>query len=290
MKSHHTWTVLLVAVLSLPRVSLAGGGDPATDEEYARRMAAEHTADSPTASGAATADPAAAVEETEVSYATVDGKPVRGFLARPAAGADKAPAIIVIHEWWGLNDNIRSMARRLAGEGYTALAVDLYAGRVAEDPQDARRYMGETMEQPGNAEDNLRQAYRYLTSELGASRAGVIGWCFGGGWSLRTALLLPTEIDATVIYYGRLVTDRDQLATLDAPVLGIFGGADQGIPVDTVRQFESALESLDKEASIHVYDGAGHAFANPSGTRYVAAAAEDAWKKTLDFFEENLQP
>jgi carboxymethylenebutenolidase len=196
--------------------------------------------------------------------------------------------VIVIQEGWGLNDNIRAMARRLAAEGYVALAVDLYEGQVAEESARARELMSAAMERAESLEDNLRQAHRYL-GEQGAESIGVIGWCFGGGWSLRTALLLPDEIDATVIYYGRLVTDSEQLAALESPILGLFGSEDQGIPLESVREFESVLESLGKDAAIHVYEGANHAFANPSGTRYNADAAEDAWKKTLEFFTANLK-
>ena len=100
---------------------------------------------------------------------------------------------------------------------------------------------------------------------------------------------MPGEIDAAAIYYGQLVTDRDRLAALDMPVLGIFGAEDQGIPVSQVRAFETALKELGKDAEIEVYEGAGHAFANPSGERYVASAAEDAWQKTLAFFDEHLR-
>ena len=259
------------------------------DTEYANRMTAEHAEDRPVASGAATPAPAAAVEEETIEYATVGDRVVSGFLARPAGMARGGPAVIVIQEWWGLNDNIRAMARRLAGEGYMALAVDLYAGEVADDPQRARELMMAAMEREGELEDNLRHAYRYLTEARGAAKIGTIGWCFGGGWSLRTALLHPDEVDATVIYYGRLVTDKEQLATLQMPVLGIFGAEDRGIPLENVREFEAALGELGKEAAIHVYEGADHAFANPSGTRYNKEAAEDAWSKTLAFLAKNLR-
>jgi len=268
--------------------ALVGCGSSEKDQ-YADRMATEHAHDDARPSGAATAAPAAPVEEQEVTYATLDGTGVRGFLARPADDAAGAPGILVIQEWWGLNDNIRAMASRLAGEGYVALAVDLYEGEVAEDPDRARELMSRAMGQEARLEDNLRQAYAYLVEEQGAERVGVIGWCFGGGWSLQTALMLPDEIDATVIYYGRLVTDRERLATLRMPILGFFGDLDQGIPVDQVHEFEAVLEDLGKDASITVYEGANHAFANPSGTRYVPEAAEDAWAKTLAFFDRNLR-
>ncbi len=117
----------------------------------------------------------------------------------------------------------------------------------------------------------------------------MVGWCFGGGWSLRTALLLGPEIDAAVIYYGRPVTEPDQLAPLQAPLLGHFGALDDGIPVDRVRELEAALAALGKEAAIHIYEEADHAFANPSGTRYNEAAAELAWERTLAFFDRHLR-
>jgi carboxymethylenebutenolidase len=149
--------------------------------------------------------------------------------------------------------------------------------------------MQTAMAQPGAILENLRQAHRFLVTELGAPRTGSIGWCFGGGWSLQTALALPGELDASVMYYGRVETDPARLATLETPLLGLFGSEDGGIPVDGVRAFERELGALHKPAEIRIYDGAGHAFANPSGTRYQPEAAEDAWRRTLDFFRKHLQ-
>jgi carboxymethylenebutenolidase len=278
----------LSLTLLLP-LAACGGTAGDSGDDYADRMATEHAGDEPVASPAAEAEPATPVSEAEVVYATVDGQEIHGFLARPE-GDEPVPGILVIHEWWGLNDNIRSMARQLAGQGYAALAVDLYNNQVAETPEQARALMQASMDQDAQLEDNVRQAHAYLADELGAPRVGVIGWCFGGGWSLRTALLLGDGIDAAVIYYGRLVTDPAELEALSAPLLGLFGADDQGIPVESVRAFEAALEGLGKPAEIHVYEGANHAFANPSGTRYNAAAAADAWTKTLAFFDQYLTP
>ncbi len=273
---------LLVTGLVLIFAAGCGGAD-----DYAERMAEEHADDAPVASPAAAAEPAAEVATERVVYAGEGEGEVRGFLARPA-GAEGAPGMIVIHEWWGLNENIESMARQLAGEGYLALAVDLYGGQVAADRDGARALMTAAMDDRARLEENLRQAYRYL-EEQGAAKVGSIGWCFGGGWSLETALLLPGELDAAVVYYGRVVTDRERLAALTTPVLGHFGSEDGGIPIDGVREFESLLQELGKDARIHVYDGADHAFANPSGTRYHAEAAEQAWARTLAFLEETLK-
>lgn len=292
MKSLTLWTLTLALVL-LPLAACTGGtatdepnGDSHTDEEYADAMAEEHAGETPTASGAAEGEPAREVASRGVVYATVDGQEIRGWLARPA-GVENAPGLIVIHEWWGLNENIRKMAEKLAGEGYTALAVDLYEGRAADSPEKARELVQSVNET--NAHENLRQAYAYLTEQAGAGDVGTIGWCFGGGWSLQTALLMPEKIDATVIYYGRLVTDKERLEPLGMPILGLFGAEDDGIPVSSVREFEQALEELGKDVEIHVYDGADHAFANPSGDRYDAAAAQKAWEETTDFLAAHLK-
>ncbi|HVG44045.1 MAG TPA: alpha/beta fold hydrolase, partial [Longimicrobium sp.] len=191
------------------------------------------------------------------------------------------------HEWWGLNDNIRMTARRLAGEGYRVLAVDMY-GRVATTPAEARSYMMEVMQNRPAGMQNLQAATEFLGTRMRAPKVGVIGWCFGGGWSLQTALQLPERIDAAAVYYGQPVTDRAQLARLDAPVAGFFGLRDQGIPADSVRKMEAELKSLGKTVDFHFYD-AGHGFANPSGQSYNAEAAADAWTRTLDLFARNLK-
>jgi len=280
------------ALLALVVLFAAAGCTPteqSDDAEYAARMAAEHRGDQPVAAAAAAAGDAAELETAAVAYASIDGGEVTGYLARPA-GSGPLPGLLVIQEWWGLNDNMRAMARRLAGEGYVALAVDLYDGQVAEDAETARRLMGEAMAREAWLEENLRQARAYLVRETAAPRVGVIGWCFGGGWSLRAALSMPDGIEAAVIYYGRLIVEPERLAPLRAPILGIFGAEDRGIPVESVRAFESVLAELGRDVSIHVYDGADHAFANPSGTRYEPTAAEDAWQRTTSFFATHLRP
>jgi carboxymethylenebutenolidase len=278
--------LLLLAVVALAACS----DSPDDGDEYGDAMSREHADDRPTPTALSTAPDSADVVTEEVVYATVGGESVTGYLARPeGVGDESRPGVIVIHEWWGLNDNIRTMAERLAAEGYVALAVDLYGGEVADTPERARSLMSGSMERQDELTSNVTQAYEYLTLRQNADEVGSIGWCFGGGWSLRTALALPDQLDAAVIYYGQLVTDPDRLATLDMPVLGIFGAEDEGIPVEQVRTFEQTLDSLGTDATIEVYEGAGHAFANPSGERYVPEAAEDAWEKTLDFLDRTLR-
>ncbi len=257
-------------------------------DEYADRMATEHRNDAPVANPMSQAAPTAQVMEEDVVYATVDGQPVTGFLARPSDGS-VGPGLIVIHEWWGLNDNIRAMARRLAGEGYTALAVDLYGGQVAGDRDTAYALMKAANAAPAEAEDNLRQAFDYLATALQTPSVGSVGWCFGGAWSLNTALLLPDTLDAAVIFYGHLDTDPKRLATLEMPILGLFGAEDQGIPLESVEAFSSTLANMGKDATIVIYPGADHAFANPSGRNYQPETAEQAWTETLGFLAENLR-
>jgi carboxymethylenebutenolidase len=276
----HATACLLLALYA------CGAADPG--ESHLERMAKEHAGDEPVASGAAEAEPSMPVATETVAYATVDGREIRGYFARPRHAAGPLPGLIVIHEWWGLNPNIRKMTERLAGEGYAALAVDLYEGEVADAPGRARELARASAARIPALQENLRQARAYLGARVEAPKVGTIGWCFGGGWSLNAAELLGDRVHATVIYYGRLTSDPERLGRIRAPILGIFGAEDRGIPVESVREFEAALERLGKPAEIHVYEGADHAFANPSGTRYDAEAAADAWARTTAFLREHL--
>jgi carboxymethylenebutenolidase len=247
-----------------------------------------HRDDEPVATPAATTAPRVEVVGEDVVYGSIDGAELNGYLVRPSDAEEDAPGIIVIHEWWGLNDNIRRAADRLAGEGYVALAVDLYEGSSATVPKEAMKLMGKLTENSARADENLRKAYAYLKETAGAPRIGSIGWCLGGRWSLRTAILLPDELDAAVIYYGTVVTDESALAPLGMPILGNFAEDDPIIPLETVDAFETAMNELGKDVDIKVYAGAKHAFSNPSGMAYDPAAAADAWDRTTRFLRQHL--
>lgn len=280
---------LLLSVLLAFAFACSGSSDatkPDT-EEYADAMASEHEGEKPGASGAVKEVDPGEVVGTEVVYATGENGPVKGYLAQPTNVAKDAPAIIVIHEWWGLNENVRNMTDQLANLGYTALAVDIYDGKVADKPEDAKKYMQAAFANMDTAKSNIRQAFEFLQTN-GASNIGVVGWCFGGHWALQTGMLFPKELDAMVIYYGKLITDKEALKPLEMPILGHFGAEDQGIPLESVKTFEKNLKELDKEAQIHVYEGANHAFANPSGQAYDKEAAEKAWERTKTFFAKHL--
>ncbi len=284
-------------------VFIAGCGGASDESSYSDDMAEQHADDS-TQATAMVQPPQMPVNGSTISYHTTEaGETITGYFARPespdsvleARGMDPAtsalPGILVIHEWWGLNDNIRGMARRLAGQGYQTLAVDLYGTAPAETPDQARGLMQQAMQNPAFLMDNIAAAHLYLRQETGAPRVGVIGWCFGGGMALNAAIAEPQELDAAAIYYGRVsnATERE-LAPIQMPIIGFFGGQDSSIPVEDVRQFEQTLSALGKDAEIYVYEDAGHAFANPSGNNYAPEAAQDAWEKAMGFFDEALAP
>ena len=249
-----------------------------------------HNGDYPSATAIAQVEPQVPVVTESVEYVVIDGQEVNGYYAYPQDATEPLPGILAIHEWWGLNENIEAMARRLAGEGYQVLAVDLYNGETADTPEAAQQLVQEVANNPFAAEANVSSAYSFLATEKQAPQIGSIGWCFGGSWSLETALLFPKELDAAVIYYGGQIGEAttEELSTLEMPILGIFGAEDSSIPLQTVSEFESTLDELGKEAEIIVYENAGHAFANPSGQNYVPEAAERAWTQTEEFLNEHL--
>ncbi|WAL58096.1 dienelactone hydrolase family protein [Thermocoleostomius sinensis] len=282
--------VVLTVSLGNPGHQWAVSAQGSSQPDYSQQMMHSHEGDRPVASPALAFAPTVPVTSEEVTYGMVDGRPVMGYLARPTDAAEPLPGLIVIHEWWGLNDNIRMMTDRLAGEGYTALAVDLYGGQVAEAPEQARQLTQAALQTPQTLQENLRQAYQYLETEQQAPKIASIGWCFGGSWSLNTALQLPDQLAAAVIYYGgQLVTDPEQLQSLQMPILGVFGELDDNPSPETVYEFKAALDSLGKSAEIYIYEGADHAFANPSGTRYNPEVAEDAWQRTIAFLDRHLK-
>jgi carboxymethylenebutenolidase len=227
------------------------------------------------------------VESKAVSYKSGD-ETVQGVLYTPA-GKGPFPAIVVIHEWWGLNDWVKEQAAKLAGEGYVALAVDLYRGKVATTPEMAHEIMRGVPED--RARRDLRAAVSFLSAQPNVTkdRIASIGWCMGGGYSLDVALEEPA-LAATVINYGHLATEPSELAKIHAPILGLFGAQDGGITPDDVHKFEAAMKQLGKRIDVKIYDDAGHGFENPNNKDgYRAADAADAWKRTSEFLAAQLK-
>ncbi len=210
----------------------------------------------------------------------IDLAGTKAYLSLPP-GQGPFPGIVVIHEWWGLNDNIKHWADRLATAGYAALAVDLYGGVVGKTPDEAMAAM-KAVDQT-KALGVIKNAFDFLGTDprIKATTRAVIGWCFGGGYSLQAALALPA-LDGAIIYYGQLETDPTKLAAIKARILGIFGNQDKGIPPEKVNELEAALKQAGVRHEIFRYD-APHAFANPSNAKYDEAAAADAWTHVLTF-------
>jgi carboxymethylenebutenolidase len=201
------------------------------------------------------------------------------------------PAVVMIHENKGVNDHIKNMANLLARNGYVVLAVDLFKGEVTTDRNRSSELTQYVRDNQNIATANLQSAVKYLSSlpNVNAEKIASLGWCFGGAQSLQLALNSQDHpLSATIIYYGRLMTDNATLANIKWPVLGIFGDQDSSIPVDTVKAFESALNSNDIPNEIYIFKGVGHAFANPSGDNYAPVETKDAWDKTLSFLDKHL--
>jgi carboxymethylenebutenolidase len=236
---------------------------------------------------AALPSPTAAAEQT-VSFksGTETGS---GLLVTPE-GQGPFPAVIVIHEWWGLDDWVKGQARALAKEGYVALAVDLYHGKVTKDQEVAHQLMSGLPED--RALRDLEGAYAYLRSraDVKKDRIGVIGWCMGGKYALLLATKEP-GLKAVVAYYGAPPTDPAAIARIKAAVLGNYGGDDKGPSPEQVKAFEAAMKKPGKSVDIKIYPGAPHAFANPNNPwgGYREDAAKDAWARTLAFFNKHLK-
>ena len=230
---------------------------------------------------------ASAATSKDVSYRSGDDT-VQAILYTPK-GKGPFPALVVIHEWWGLNDWMKEQASKLSDEGYITLAIDLYRGKVATTADLAQELMrGVPDDRAGR---DLHAAVEFLKAQpdVKKDRIGAIGWCMGGGYSLDVALQEPT-LAADVINYGHLADEIDDLKKINAPILGIFGGQDRSIPPSDVRKFEQQLKSLSKSVEIHIYPDAGHAFENPNnGSGYRQGDAADAWQLTLAFLASTLK-
>jgi carboxymethylenebutenolidase len=227
----------------------------------------------------------AAADGLQTVEATLSGgKPVTAALAMPAQ--TPAPAIILIHEWWGLNDQIKAVAADFAARGYIALAIDLMDGRVATTPDAARAQMQAVGANAAEATETCVLWADWLRGhEAGTGKVGTVGWCFGGGWSLNASIATP--IDATVIYYGRVAKSAAELAPLQGPVQGHFATEDAFIDKPMVDGFVEAMTEAGKSLTVYWYE-ADHAFANPTSSRYDEPDAATAWERTTGFFDQHL--
>lgn len=223
-----------------------------------------------------------------VTYGQSGEQALSGYLAMPEAEG-MLPGVVLIQEWWGLNDHIKAVANRLSGEGFVVLAPDLYHGAVATEPDEARKLVME-LDQPAAVEEILQAAgfLLGLKDQVAGPAVGVTGFCMGGGVALQAAVTGDPRVGAVAAFYGQPL-DAAAAAKVTCPVIGFYGGQDTGIPVDKVTAMEAALKTAGVPVEAHVYPDAGHAFFNdtrPSG--YNAAAAEDAWPRLVAWFGEHL--
>jgi carboxymethylenebutenolidase len=225
------------------------------------------------------------LEAGSVQYDGTGAQPLVGYLARPA-GHQPLPAVIVVQEWWGLDEHIKDVTRRLALEGYVALAPDLYHGEVAAEPDEARKLVMEL--DIAVAVDEIRVAMDYVLGRSDAlgTKVGVVGFCMGGRLALKTCVA-DKRVGAAVAFYGRPL-DASSAAIAQAPILGVYAGEDHGIPVADARAMHAALTAAGIDNALHVYDGVDHAFFNDTRAAYDAEAAKDAWARLLDFLGARL--
>ena len=215
-----------------------------------------------------------------------NGHMTPGYLAKPKG---PGPGIVVIQEWWGLVPHIEQVADRFAAEGFVALAPDLYHGEKASSPDQAGKMMmalkiDEAAKDLGGAIDRLQQE-----PGVTGSKVGTVGFCMGGALSLFAASRSP-KVGACVVFYGGHPNVKPDLASLQAPVLGLWAGQDGFVTPEVVAELDRQLTSLGKRHAFHTYASAQHAFFNDSRAEvHDPAAAEDAWKKTLTFFRDELR-
>lgn len=220
-----------------------------------------------------------------VEYPDRDDEMLMGYLARPE-GNEPAPAVIVIQEWWGLNDHILDVTNRFAQEGFVALCPDLYKGVVASEPDEARKLVMEL--DMAEAVSEIQQAIAFLLGQeyVAGDKATVTGYCMGGGLALQVALV-EENLVAAIPWYGRPLS-LEQAAAVKAPVLGLYGAEDGGIPVEAVRTMEEGLNAAGVENEIVIYEGAPHAFFNDTRESYNAEAAADAWPRALEWIRSRV--
>jgi carboxymethylenebutenolidase len=228
---------------------------------------------------------AAPAAEEKVTF----GSGGSGLLVTPA-GKGPHPGVLVIQEWWGLDDWVKDQARALAKEGYVALAVDLYRGKVTKKQEEAHQFMMGLPPEQAMADLKAADAFLASRADVKKDRIGAIGWCMGGRYTLALATEAP-KLAAAVAYYGAPPTDPAAIAKIQAPVLGNYGGDDKGPSPEQVKAFDAEMKKQGKSADINIYDGAPHAFANPNNPwgGYREAAAKDAWARTLAFFAKHLK-
>lgn len=280
-----------VSGLLLAGMVLSGGCDSGSDN-------ASTTADAvPAEAAPATVAPAAAapvgatqrdVISDRLPYAEIGDELVYGYFVFPSDMIEPLPAVVVIHEWWGLTDDVRAICDRLAAEGFIVLAVDLFGGETSDAPGIARTLMASVVEDPDTAAENVAGAVDFVQNTAGAPRIGMLGYGLGGGLVLDAAISYGDDLDAAVMYYGSVESDQGKLLPISAPLLGLFAERDRAVSAESVEKFRDALQTLRKNFEVIIYPGAGTDFASPQSNNHDRALVEQAWQKSLQFLQLHL--
>ncbi len=223
------------------------------------------------------------IATTRTKFAA-NGKEVNAFIAKPE-GVSKAPAVIIVHEWWGLNPHTEDIAQRYAREGFIAVAADLYNGVTTKDAKEAGQLMSAL--KPEDGLESLNIVLDALRADSEVSSVGVTGFCMGGTFALLLAC--HAEVEASVPFYGDVPVDTTIIGKLGCPLLFIGGEKDQWITVEKMNRLDTALKQYSKPGEVRIYKGADHAFFNDTRPEvYSKADAEDAWKTVIAFFKQHL--
>jgi carboxymethylenebutenolidase len=228
-----------------------------------------------------------AVHGEMVTFAS-NGSTAPGYLAKPEASGTY-PGVVVIQEWWGLEEHIKEVTRRLAAEGFVAVAPDLYHGHVATEPDDARKHaMGMQLDV---AMRDIQGAINYLKGlpAVSPKKAGIVGFCMGGSLTLRAAVRSADVGAAAPFYAGQVDAVFPDIDKIQAPVFAAFGAEDESIPLEKVDRLRELLKQHGKQAEVKVYEGAPHSFFNDTRPSYREEASKDAFQHVLSLFRSSLR-
>lgn len=234
--------------------------------------------------------PAIEVTGYEIAYGDAAVRIHDGYFVLPTDVGEALPGILLIHDRWGLNEYIRAIARRLSGEGYAVLALDLFEGQTADSAGPADALAGQYLGDRAAVLANIGQARTWLEENGLPPRIAVMGFGNGGEWALKAGLETGDGFDAIVMFYGRVVNNSSELQTLRAPLLGVFAQQDDRIPLREVTQFRSQLRDLGRSGSaVFIHPNVGHDFANPDSAAYDHDAAVENWTNAISFLATSLR-
>lgn len=279
--------------LALVIGACAQDDEPAAGADPVERTNAAQAADSPARDTPSIADipPAIDVTAYEIAYGDPAVRINNGYFVLPADVGEALPGVLLIHDQWGLNDYVRAMARRLSGEGFAVLAIDLFDGQTASSAGQADALVAQFLSDRPSVLSNIGQARTWLEENGLPPSIATLGFGYGGEWALEAGLDAGEEIDAIVMFYGRVIGNAEELEALSAPLLGVFAQRDDTIPLRDVTQFRSQLRDLGKNgAVVLIHPDVEHDFANPDSTAYDHDAAVENWDSAVDFLGTSLRP